>query len=80
MSPEFWAAIIGQTVILVVTIVAAFVKTEKRITRIETKVEHLEEQGGNRSNEHKSLERQVQGISRSVARLEGFNSQSMQEQ
>lgn len=62
MSPEFWVAIVGQTVVLIVTIVAAFVKTERRITKVETKVEHLEQEV-----------KPLPGISRAVARLEGRN-------
>ncbi len=71
MTPEFWAAIIGQTVIIVVSIVAAFVRTERRITRMETKVEHIEAIEAIRGKEHERLEGKVSGISRAVARLEG---------
>lgn len=63
MSSELWVAIIGQTVVIVLAIVAGLRHTEKRITKIETKVEHLE----------KSME-PVPGISRAVARLEGRHS------
>lgn len=63
MSPELWTAIIGQTIVILVAIVAGLRHTEKRITKIETKVEHLE----------KSVE-PVPGISRAVARLEGRHS------
>jgi hypothetical protein len=63
MSPELWTAIIGQTIVILVAIVAGLRHTEKRITKIETKVEHLE----------KSVE-SVPGISRAVARLEGRHS------
>jgi hypothetical protein len=60
MSPEFWAAIVGQTIIIVVTVVAAAIRNERRITKVETKVDHLEEECG-----------RIPGISRAVARLEG---------
>lgn len=60
MSPEFWVAIVSQTVILVVTIVAAFVRTERRITKVETQVEHLEQEVES-----------IPAISRALARLEG---------
>ena len=63
MGPELWTAIIGQTIVILVAIVAGLRHTEKRITKIETKVEHLE----------KSVE-PVPGISRAVARLEGRHS------
>lgn len=71
MTPEFWAAIIGQTIIIVVSIVAAFVKTERRITTVETKVDHLEQRASKNDDDHDKLEKQVGGISRAVARLEG---------
>ena len=60
MTPEFWAATIGQTVVIVVAVVAAFVRTERRITRVETKVEHLEIETA-----------PIPGISRALARVEG---------
>jgi hypothetical protein len=60
MSPEAWIAIIAQTIIIVVAIVSAFVKTEKRITRVETKVEHLE-----------VTTMTIPGISRHLAELKG---------
>jgi len=60
MSSELWVAIVGQTVVIILAIVAGLRHTEKRITKVETKVEHLE----------RSVEA-VPGISRAVARLEG---------
>ena len=60
MSPEFWVAIIGQTIVIVAAIVASFLRTERRITTVETKVEHLERETA-----------PIPGISRAVARLEG---------
>lgn len=71
MSPEFWVAIIGQTVIIVVTVVAAFIRTERRITRVETKVEHVELVQESRWKAAINVQDQVQGISRSLAALEG---------
>lgn len=62
MTPELWFAIISQTVVILVAIVAGLRHTEKRITKLETKVEHLE----------RSVE-PLPGISRAVARLEGRN-------
>lgn len=73
MTPEFWAAIIGQTVIIVTAIVAAFVRTEKRITRVETKIEHLETIEAMAESERTLLDARIQGISRAVARLEGVH-------
>jgi len=63
MSAELWVAIIGQTVVILVAIVAGLRHTEKRITKLETKVEHLE----------RSVD-PLPGISRAVARLEGRHS------
>jgi len=52
--------IIGQTIVLVIIIVGAALRGERRITRLEGKVEHVE-----------FVCSQVPGISRSLARLEG---------
>ncbi|KPK74258.1 MAG: hypothetical protein AMJ84_00275 [Acidithiobacillales bacterium SM23_46] len=60
MTPELWTAIIGQTIVIVLAIIGGLRHTEKRITKIETKVEGLEQQV-----------QAVPGISRAVARLEG---------
>lgn len=57
---EFATWIIGQTIVLVVIIIGAAMRGERRITRVETKVEHIE-----------FVCEQVPGISRAVARLEG---------
>jgi hypothetical protein len=61
MTPEFWAALVGQTIIIVLAIVASRIHAEKRITTIETKVEHLEVEVG-----------RLPGISRAVAKIEGI--------
>lgn len=63
MTPELWVAIISQTIVILVAIVAGLRHTEKRITKLETKVEHLE----------RSVD-PLPGISRAVARLEGRHS------
>jgi hypothetical protein len=60
MSPEFWLAIVAQTIVLIITIVGAFVRLASRITKVETEIRHLE------------LETvKIPGISRTLARLEG---------
>lgn len=59
MSLEIWAVII-QTIILVVGGILLAMRGERRVTRIEGKVEHVEK-----------ICAQVPGISRAVARLEG---------
>lgn len=63
MTAELWVAIISQTIVILIAIVAGLRHTEKRITKLETKVEHLE----------RSVE-PLPGISRAVARLEGRHS------
>ena len=60
MSPEFWLAIITQTIVIVVAIAAAAVRNERRITKVETEVKHIEVECG-----------RIPGISRALARLEG---------
>ena len=71
MNAEFWAAVIGQTVILIVSIIAATVRTERRITKVEVKVEHLEGVELGRRNEYRELAVEVHGLSRVVSKLEG---------
>lgn len=62
MGPEMWVAIIGQTIVILVVIVGAALRGERRITKLEGKVEHIE-----------AVCSTVPGISRAVARLEGRN-------
>jgi hypothetical protein len=59
MTPEIWAVII-QTIILAAGAVLLAMRGERRITRLEGKVEHVEQ-----------VCSQVPGISRAVGRLEG---------
>lgn len=59
MSPEIYAIIL-QTVVLLIALVAAMMRGERRITKLEGKVEHVD-----------TVCKQVPGISRAVARLEG---------
>ena len=58
---EYWPIIL-QTGVLLVAFVASAKISERRITQIETKVNHLEE-----------AVRPIPGISRAVARLEGHH-------
>lgn len=57
---EYSMWVVGQTIVLAVVIVGAALRSERRITKIETKLEHVDRICG-----------QVPGISRAVARLEG---------
>ena len=59
---DFYMWIIGQTVVLGVIIIGAAMRGERRITRIEGNLKHVEK-----------ICAQVPGISRAVARLEGRN-------
>lgn len=71
MGTELWAAIIGQTIVLIVAIIAATIRTERRITRVETKVEHLERMDSAQGKDLHALGSKVGGISRAVANLQG---------
>ena len=70
-SPEFWVATIGQTVIIVSAVIAAFVRTERRMVRLETKVEHVESVQQDRAHDAERLDDKVDGMSTSLAVLEG---------
>lgn len=59
MSPELWAILI-QTVVLVVTFIGFMLRREHRITKVEGRVDAVED----------SI-KPLPGISRAVARLEG---------
>ena len=65
MTPDLWVAIIGQTFVLLGAIVAFALRSERRITKIEGKLEHVD-----------AICNQVPGISRAVARLEGRHSRA----
>ncbi len=60
MTPEFWVGIIGQTIVIVVAIVASAIRNERRIATLESEVKHIEMECG-----------RIPGISRALARLEG---------
>jgi hypothetical protein len=60
MTIEAWIALVVQTVIIILAIVAGIRRSERRITKIETKVKNLEE-----------AVKPIPGISRALARLEG---------
>lgn len=59
MSPEIWAVVI-QTVVLIIALVGFAMRSERRITKLEGKVEHVD-----------TICKQVPGISRALARIEG---------
>lgn len=61
MSPELWGMAL-QTVVLVVSIGGIIIKVDRRISKLESEISHIE-----------NMSAQVPGISRAVARLEGRN-------
>lgn len=74
MSPELWLAIIGQTIVIVGALIAAYMRQQNRLGRVEGKVDHLDSVETERGKDFDRLREQVNGISRSVARLEGAHS------
>ena len=74
MTPELWLAIIGQTFIIVGSVLAAYLRQLNRIARLEGKVDHLDNVETARGHDLERLQNQVNGISRAVARLEGAHS------
>lgn len=75
MSPEAVMWLIGQTIVLAIIIVGAFVRSTNRVTKLETAVSYsqlnLDARIAELRNQHVSLAEKVDGISRSLARLEG---------
>ena len=70
--------VIGQTVVLLIVIVGAALRHIGRLVKVETKVdmtkEHIDTRINDLRDDHGGLSRQVLGISRALARLEGANS------
>jgi hypothetical protein len=60
MTHELWVAMLGQTIVIVIAIIGAIKHSEKRLSTVEAKVEHLEVEIG-----------RLPGISRAVSRIEG---------
>ncbi len=61
---EFTLWLVGQTIIIVLAILGAYVRMAVNVARVEVNTETLKV-------DHANLAKQVQGISRSVGRLEG---------
>lgn len=74
MTPELWLAIVAQTIIIVGAVLAAYVRQDRRVGRLEGKVDHLDSIETQRGHDLDRLEAQVAGISRALARLEGAHS------
>lgn len=68
---EFWIGLIGQTAILIVTIVAAMLKTDRRITTVETKVNFLEDKAVQNQIDHEHVRDQIRDLSVYVAKMDG---------
>lgn len=71
MTPELWIAIIAQTIVIVGAVLAAYLRQDRRVGRLEGKVDHLDSIETQRGRDLDRLEGRVAGISRAVARLEG---------
>jgi hypothetical protein len=76
---DTWMWIIGQTIIIAFAIVGAFMRIQVSIARLEGKVEVLAVQQGitnqkleGNDEQHKALAAQVNGISRTLALMEGM--------
>ena len=67
--------VIGQTIVLLIVIIGAAIKFVGRLSSVEAKVEasreHFDTRIKDLRGDHGELGRQVRGISRAVARLEG---------
>lgn len=74
MTVENWLALIGQTLVIVAAVIGAYVRQDRRLTKLEGKVDHFETIENERGANLHELERTVAGISRAVARLEGAHS------
>lgn len=79
MDVDTWMWIIGQTIMLAMVVVGAFMRVQVSIAKLEGKVEVLTVQQAliNKAMEsndvqHKSLAEKVDGISRGLARVEGM--------
>lgn len=86
MTVDTWMWIVGQTIIIAMAIVGAFMRIQVAIAKLEGKIEVLTVQQSvtNKSLEdndeaHKSLSEQVSGISRNLAMIEGMELVRQQE-
>ncbi len=68
---ELVGYLIGQSVVIIGAMVYAYVKMQISIAHLQSDVGHLGDVGELRAEAQKDLTDKVDGISRSVARLEG---------
>ena len=75
--------VIGQTIVLLIVIIGAAVRHIGRLSAVETKVDmshkHIDTRINDLRDDHGGLAKQVLGISRSLARIEGANSTRLPE-
>lgn len=63
--------IIGQTLIIVLAILGAFVRSRERLAKVETSLHHIEVNTERLKDDHNDLARKVDGVSRALAKIEG---------
>lgn len=66
-----WMA--GQTVIILIAIVTSAIRSRERLAKLETSVLHFQKTTDGHGSEIRGLSKQVMGISRHVAEIEGRN-------
>lgn len=79
MNVDTWMWIVGQTIIIAMAIVGAFMRIQVALAKLEGKVEVLSVQQAvaneglqKNDDQHKALSEQVAGISRNLALMEGM--------
>lgn len=60
--------IVGQAVAIIAALVTVFVKINTKLTEIEIHLKHLETRRSEQRDNHEKLEKQVQGMSRTMER------------
>ncbi len=60
--------IVGQAVAIIAALLSVYVKINTKLTEIVTNLKHLETRRSEQRDDHEELEKQVQGISRTVER------------
>lgn len=68
---EFGFWMIGQGLVLVIAIFAAYVRTAVSIAELKLRCQNIEVNTRNQRIDHNTLSKQVDGISRHVAEIDG---------
>lgn len=71
MTMEMVIFLIGQSIVIVGAIIAAYVRTRVSIAKLEVGLDNVQEHTKTLKSDHAELYRKVDGISRNLARLEG---------